>query len=303
MNQSRTKRMSRSSTKARTSSALCGWSAHARAGYSQALAQRLSARTAGSSASPLVGEDVLDPHGRVVDHAALDDPLGLELLHPLRQQPVGEVGHEPLELGEASGPVHEDEQDRAGPALAHQLDRLVVGRAAGLPAYDDGPLRRHHGHRKPVPGGRPRPPGRAGSPRCDPSFGTSPARVTRFPKVASATWATRLEDLLVLPAGLARLLVEVALRRAVRLEQRLDEAEQRGLLLVIGVELARERDLVHAEPGVAAGALERRERVLAALVLGDGERDALLGRVRQRAVAELGAEAGVGAEHRPATRP
>ena len=66
---------------------------------------------------------------------------------------------------------------------------------------------------------------------------------------------------------------------------------------VIGVELARERDLVHAEPGVAAGALEGLERVLAALVLGDGERDALLGRVGERAVAELRAEARVGAQH------
>src|SRR5215213_2935244 len=55
----------------------------------------------------------------------------------------------------------------------------------------------------------------------------------------------RLEDLLVLPAGLARLLLEVQLRRPVRLEQGLHEAEQDGLLLVVRVELAREGDLVH----------------------------------------------------------
>src|SRR4051812_26427714 len=107
----------------------------------------------------------------------------------------------------------------------------------------------------------------------------------------------RLEDLLVLPARLARLLLEVALGRPVRLEHRLDEAEQRGLLGVVGVELARQRDLVHAEAGVAAGALERRERVLAALVLRDRERDPLLGRVGERAVPELRAEARVGAQH------
>src|SRR5919106_1498110 len=57
-------------------------------------------------------------------------------------------------------------------------------------------------------------------------------------------------------------------------------------------------DLVEAEAAVAGRALERREPVLAVLVLGDGEGDALLSRVRERAIAELGAEAGVGAEHR-----
>ena len=62
-----------------------------------------------------------------------------------------------------------------------------------------------------------------------------------------------------------------------RLEQRPHVAEQRGLALVAGVELAREGDLVEAEAGLARGALQRRERVLAALVLGDGERDPLLG--------------------------
>ena len=113
MNQSRTKRMSRSSTKALTSSAVCGWSAMAlllsgvrdgAAGYSQELAQRLSARTAGSSASPLSVRTYSTLHRRVVDHVALDDALGLQLLHPLGQEPVGEVGHELLELGEAGGP-------------------------------------------------------------------------------------------------------------------------------------------------------------------------------------------------------
>src|SRR5215207_2556344 len=108
----------------------------------------------------------------------------------------------------------------------------------------------------------------------------------------------RLQDLLVLPARLARLLLQVALGRAVRLEDRLHEAQQNGLTLVVRVELARERDLVHPETGVAAGALKRRERVVASLVLGDRERDALLGRVCQRAVAQLGAEARVRAQHR-----
>ena len=84
----------------------------------------------------------------------------------------------------------------------------------------------------------------------------------------------------------------------VRLEQGLHEAEQHRLLLVARVELTREGDLVHSEAGVAARALERGERVLAPLVLCDGERDALLGRVGERAVAQLGAHARVRAQHR-----
>ncbi len=115
--------------------------------------------------------------------------------------------------------------------------------------------------------------------------------------MASATCATVSRICSSVPPGLARLLVLVARRRAVGLEQRLDVAEQHGLALVVGVELAREGDLVEAQAGVARGALERAQRVLAALVLGDRERDALLGRIRQRAVAELRAEARVGAQH------
>src|SRR5829696_3442757 len=82
----------------------------------------------------------------------------------------------------------------------------------------------------------------------------------------------RLEDLLVLPACLARLLLKVALWSAVRFQQGLHEPQQDGLLLVMRVELARERDLIHSEAGVAAGALKRGEGVLAPLVLRDGER-------------------------------
>src|SRR5215213_14425 len=290
VNQSRTKRMSRSSTNALISSAVCGWSLMARRlqpGVGPALERahrRLERLT-------LRGEDVLDTNRCVVDDPALDDALRLELLHPLREQAIREIGDEPLELGEASRPVHEHEQDRARPALADQLHGPVILGAAGVPAYDDGPLRRHRQivalRRLGEPGVLARPVlGHVARPRDEVSVGRE--RHVR----------DRLEDLLVLPAGLARLFLEMALRRAVGLEQRLDEPEQRRLALVIRVELARERNLIHAEPGVAAGALKRRERVLAALMLGDRQRDPLLGRVGQRTVAELGAEAGVGAEHR-----
>src|SRR3954470_13558880 len=53
----------------------------------------------------------------------------------------------------------------------------------------------------------------------------------------------RLEDLLVGPSGLARLLVEVHGRAALALDERLEVAQQRGLALVAGVPLAGERDL------------------------------------------------------------
>src|SRR6185503_13462461 len=145
VNQRRTKRMSRSSTNALTSSAVCGWWLIARRlqpGVGPALqrAHRRLERLA------LRGEDVLDPDGSLVDDVPLDDALRLELLHPFGQQTVRQIGDEPLELREASGPVHEDEQDCARPPLAHQLDGVVVFRAARLTTYDDR-ARRHHGHR------------------------------------------------------------------------------------------------------------------------------------------------------------
>ena len=108
----------------------------------------------------------------------------------------------------------------------------------------------------------------------------------------------RLEHLLVRPARLQRLLVEVARRCALALDERLHEAQQDRLALVAGVELPRQRDLVEAEAGVAGGALKGGERVLAALMLGHGQRDALLRGVRQAAVAQLRAEPRIRAQHR-----
>src|SRR5512132_79829 len=111
-----------------------------------------------------------------------------------------------------------------------------------------------------------------------------------------------LEDLLVAPARLAGLLVDVKRRRALALDQRLDEAQENGLTLVVGVELARERDLVEPEPGLARRALQGGERVLALLMLRDGKRDPLLRGPRQGAVAQLRAEAGVRAQRRGRSR-
>ena len=64
--------------------------------------------------------------------------------------------------------------------------------------------------------------------------------------------ADRLEDLLVGPADLARLLVQVERAGPVGLERRLQEGEQRRLLLVAGGEAAGAGDLVEAEAGARA---------------------------------------------------
>src|SRR5215208_6413680 len=161
VNQRRTKRMSRSSTKALTSSAVCGWSAMGRSFGRSAERSRLQpgARPAlqrqdsGLERLALLGQGVFHPHRGVVDHAPLDDPLGRQLLHALRQKSVRQVGHELLELRETRGALHQNEQDRARPALADQLDGLVVGRAAGLPPHGHySPLGGHDGHRSPSHG-------------------------------------------------------------------------------------------------------------------------------------------------------
>ena len=60
----------------------------------------------------------------------------------------------------------------------------------------------------------------------------------------------RLEQLLVAPAGLARLLVQVARARRRCSASGAQVAQQRGLALVARVPLAGERDLVEAEPGL-----------------------------------------------------
>src|SRR4051794_27393804 len=157
VNQKRMKRMLRSSTMALTSSAVFGWSAiglllH---GFGSAQANRGGAAVWPNAygrrvllrrqvlVRPLLEgaqgrlerlalrrEAVLHADRGAVEHAALDDALPLELLQPLGEQPVGELGHELADAGEVKRAVHEDEQNRAGPALADQLDGAVVEAAA-----------------------------------------------------------------------------------------------------------------------------------------------------------------------------
>ena len=76
-----------------------------------------------------------------------------------------------------------------------------------------------------------------------------------------------LEDLLVLPARLACLLVEVERRRPVALEQRLDVAQQRRLALVVGVELPCQAISSMPRPASRPVRCQRGQGVLAALVL------------------------------------
>jgi len=106
----------------------------------------------------------------------------------------------------------------------------------------------------------------------------------------------RLEQLLVAPARLARLLEQVA-RAGALLGERTQIPQQRGLAVVARVPLAGERELVEAEAGLAPGAAVEREPGLGAVLRRDGERDPLERLERQRAVvAQLGPEARVGAQ-------
>src|SRR4051794_23029604 len=105
-----------------------------------------------------------------------------------------------------------------------------------------------------------------------------------------------LEDLLVGPAGLARLLMEVHRRLSLGLNERAEVAQERGLALVARVPLLREGDLVQRETRLPGRAAVHLVAGLGVVVLRDGERDALEGRQGQRAVAKLGAKAGVGAQ-------
>src|SRR3954454_21261642 len=149
VNHRRMKRMSRSSTIALTSAAVLGWSGMARTLTAAAptggpgllaswaaeplASPLLQGADGGLERAALLGEAVLHAHGRAVEDAALHHSLGLELLQPLGEQAVGKLGDELPDPGEMGRPVEQHEDDRAGPALADQLDSPVVQPAAGLP--------------------------------------------------------------------------------------------------------------------------------------------------------------------------
>src|SRR4051794_34787828 len=136
VNHSRMKRMPVPRTYSRTSSRVLGWSsvcamaAQTRGRSVQpSLALRPKLQPAqgplaqlvqrGCELAAHVGERVLDARRRALPDLPLDDPAGLELLHPLRQQAVGQVRDGTADLREAHrAAMQQHVDDRARPALA-----------------------------------------------------------------------------------------------------------------------------------------------------------------------------------------
>src|SRR5215211_671350 len=167
VNQSRMNRTPVSRTWARTSSAVPGWSSggamKART-LQPAQCPRAELAQGGVQLAAHVGEAVLDAGGRAVVDLPLDDAARLELLHPLGEQAIGQVRHGGADLREAHRAALEQHiDDRAGPALADELDRLVevgTARSRALQRRDGdlaaGSARRAHAIRPRA--GRARPP-------------------------------------------------------------------------------------------------------------------------------------------------
>src|SRR4051794_29837557 len=132
VNQSRMKRISRSSTIALTSSAVFGWSAIdeprcsgwrnpneapldgrsrsfgpsvARVGGEPLAAPLLERADRRLERLALLGERVLHADGRAVEHTALDDALCLQLLEALGEEAVGQLGDEVPDAAEVQRAV------------------------------------------------------------------------------------------------------------------------------------------------------------------------------------------------------
>src|SRR4051794_18061383 len=97
----------------------------------------------------------------------------------------------------------------------------------------------------------------------------------------------RLEDLLVAPTDLPRLLMEVQGRGTFSFESLLQVGEQCRLLLVARGEAAGFGDLVEAEAGPARRLRVLGDAVVVLPVLGHCQRDPLSRRLRQDAAAQL----------------
>src|SRR4051794_16898200 len=135
VNHRRMKRIPRSSTRALTSSGVCGRSAiwgGIRGRLEQpAVAPRLEFGEGVAEIPPALGQLVLDLHGRAVADPALDDPTRLELLQALGEQAIRQVGNGVGDLAEAHRTgLEQDVDDGPAPALAHELDGLVQAGAA-----------------------------------------------------------------------------------------------------------------------------------------------------------------------------
>src|SRR5215218_314586 len=115
VNQSRMKRIPRSSTSALTSCGVCGrpsgggviaadYEIAAASSVEPAMRPGLELTERGREVAAHRRELVLDPGGARAADAALDHSARLELLHPLRQQPVGQRGDGLGDLREAHRP-------------------------------------------------------------------------------------------------------------------------------------------------------------------------------------------------------
>src|SRR3954470_10535865 len=318
VNQNRMNRIWRSSTRAMTSSEVRGWSlirgtladGSWTAGPVALDSRAVSDLELLAVVQPAPGPHSQLRHGRLEPPAhrrqlvgdldgrggldrALDDAARLELLHALGQEAVAEFRDRGSDLGEAHGAtIQEDLHDRSRPAAPDQLNRLVIKRAAG------GLLA--HGHERTAPGflrGLELPCFLDGSVGRHLAGDVDPGREGLERGVRDG-----LEDLLVVPARLARLLVEVHRRCAGLRHDSLEVAQQHRLVLVARVPLARQRDVVELEARRTRRARVQGQTRLGVEVVGDGERDPLERPDLQTPVAQLGTEPGVCAQHRGRAR-
>src|ERR1700751_1272445 len=77
----------------------------------------------------LFGQRVFDTDRRLRDDRALDDPFLLELLQPLAEHAVGDLGDGVAQHREATARFQQHVDDRPGPAAADQLAGAVEAQA------------------------------------------------------------------------------------------------------------------------------------------------------------------------------
>ena len=75
--------------------------------------------------APFLGQRILDAHGRLRNYRPLDDPFELELLQPVAEHAIGDLGNGVAQRSEPAPRLEQDENDRAGPAAADELARPV----------------------------------------------------------------------------------------------------------------------------------------------------------------------------------
>ena len=87
------------------------------------------ASNAAAQRPPLPGQRVLDPDRRLGEYGPFDDAFLLELLEPLAEHPIGDVGDRVAQRREAAIRAEQHEDDRPRPAPADQLGGAMELRA------------------------------------------------------------------------------------------------------------------------------------------------------------------------------